>query len=160
MVSSCSLATAVTWWWTHKRAMCAGFTANQSEMMHFEAAIDGAHIEANRVYTDKGSASNANRQFLRKQKIKSAIMHRAYKNKPLSARQKLANQLISKKRYIVEQCFGTIKRLFRMGRASYFGTVKVNAQVILKSICMNLKKAANKIFVDQPLRRAIRPNVA
>ncbi|MEI2768598.1 MAG: hypothetical protein V9E86_11660 [Nitrosomonas sp.] len=40
-------------------------------MMHFEAAIDGAHIEANRVYTDKGSASNANRQFLRKQKIKS-----------------------------------------------------------------------------------------
>ncbi|MEI2658619.1 MAG: transposase [Nitrosomonas sp.] len=86
-------------------------------------------------------------------------MHRAYKNKPLSARQKLANQLISKKRYIVEQCFGTIKRLFRMGRASYFGTVKVNAQVILKSICMNLKKAANKIFVDQPLRGAIRPNV-
>jgi len=36
-------------------------------------------------------------------------MHRARKNKPLSARQKLANQLISKKRYIVEQCFGTIK---------------------------------------------------
>jgi IS5 family transposase len=133
--------------------------ANQSEMMHFEAAIDGAHIEANRVYADKGSASNANRQFLRKQKIKSAIMHRAYKNKPLSSRQKLANQLISKKRYIVEQCFGTIKRLFRMGRASYFGTTKVNAQVILKSICMNLKKAANKIFVDQPLRGAIRPNI-
>ncbi len=93
-------------------------------------------------------------------KIKSAIMHLRNKNKPLLARQKLANQLISKKRYIVEQCFGTIKRLFRMGRASYFGTVKVNAQVILKSICMNLKKAANKIFVDQPLRRAIRPNVA
>ena len=37
--------------------------ANQSEMMHFEAAIDGAHIEANRVYADKGSASNANRHF-------------------------------------------------------------------------------------------------
>ncbi|MFZ1852249.1 MAG: transposase [Nitrosomonas sp.] len=31
--------------------------ANQSEMMHFEAAIDGAHIEANRVYADKGSGS-------------------------------------------------------------------------------------------------------
>ncbi|MCC8995469.1 MAG: transposase [Nitrosomonas sp.] len=104
--------------------------------------------------------ANANRQLLRKQTIKSAIMHRTYKNKSLSARQKLANQLISKKRYIVEQCFGTIKRLFRMGRASYFGMVKVNAQVILKSICMNLKKAANKIFVDQPLREAIRPNVA
>ncbi|MCC8997161.1 MAG: transposase [Nitrosomonas sp.] len=32
-------------------------SANQSEMMHFEAAIDGAHIEANRVYADKGSGS-------------------------------------------------------------------------------------------------------
>lgn len=134
--------------------------ANQSEMMHFEAAIDGAHIEANRVYADKGSSSHANRQFLRKHKIKSAIMHRAYKNKPLSARQKLANQLISKKRYIVEQCFGTIKRLFRMGRASYFGTVKVNAQVMLKSICMNLKKAANKIFMDKSSGEAVRPDAA
>jgi len=51
-------------------------------------------------------------------------------------------------------------RTNRYRRASYFGTVKVNAQVLLKSICMNLKKAANKIFVDQPLRGAIRPNVA
>lgn len=75
-------------------------------------------------------------------------MHRAYKNKPLSERQKLANKLISKKRYIVEQCFGTAKRLFGMARASYFGMVKVNVQVMLKSICMNLKKAANKIFVN------------
>ena len=58
--------------------------------------------------------------------------------------QKLANKLISKKRYIVEQCFGTAKQLFGMGRASYFGTVKVTAQVVLKSICMNLKKAATK----------------
>ncbi len=80
-------------------------------------------------------------------------MHRAYKNKPLSARQKLANKLISKKRYIVEQCFGMAKRLFRMGRASYFGTVKVNAQVMLK-------KAANKIFVYKPQRGAIRLNAA
>ncbi|MFZ1852250.1 MAG: transposase [Nitrosomonas sp.] len=76
------------------------------------------------------------------------------------ARQKLANSLISKKHYIVEQCFGTIKRLFKMRRASYFGTVKVNAQVILKSICINLKKAANKIFVDKLARGAVRPNVA
>lgn len=134
--------------------------ANQSEVMHFEAAIGNAYIEADRVYADKGSASNANRQFLRKHKIKSAIMHRAYKNKPLSARQKLANKLISKKRYIVEQCFGTAKRLFRMGRASYFGTIKVNAQVMLKSICMNLRKAANKIFINGSSREALRSNAA
>ncbi|SDZ08133.1 transposase, IS5 family [Nitrosomonas sp. Nm33] len=128
--------------------------------MYFEAAINGVHIEANRVNADKGSASHANRQYLKTRKIKSAIMHRAYKNKPLSARQKLANRLISKKRYIIEQCFGTAKRLFRMGRASYFGTVKVNAQILMKSVCMNLKKAANKIFVDELSRGAVRPNAA
>ncbi|WP_242447190.1 hypothetical protein [Nitrosomonas supralitoralis] len=81
---------------------------NQSEMLHFEAAFEGAHIEVNRVYADKGSVSNANRQFLRKHKIKSAIMHRAYKNKPA------------------------------------LGTAKVNAQVMQKSICMNLKKQPTK----------------
>lgn len=134
--------------------------ANQSEMTHFEAAIAGASIQANRVYVDKGSASSANRQFLKKRKIKCAIMHRAYKNKPLSARQKLANKLISKKRYIVEQCFGTAKRLFGMRRASYFSTVKVNAQVIMKCIGMNLKKAANKIFIDPLFRGVVRPDAA
>jgi len=121
--------------------------ANESEMNHFQTAIKSAHIEASRVYADKGSASAANRQWLRAKKIKSAIMHRAVKNKPLTTRQKLANRLISKKRYIVEQCFGTGKRLFGMGRASYFGSVKVNAQMLLKSICMNLTKAANKMEV-------------
>ena len=134
--------------------------ANQSEIMHFKAAIDSAHIKANRVYADKGLASHANRQYLKKLKIKSAIMHRAYKNKPLSVRQKLANKLISKKRYIVEQCFGTAKRLFGMERASYFGTIKVNAQVLMKSIGMNLKKAANKIFVDESLKGVVPLNRA
>lgn len=131
--------------------------ANQSEMKHFETALESAHIEPSRVYADKGSASAAHRKTLRNKKIKSAIMHRAAKNKPLTARQKLANRLISKKRYIVEQCFGTLKRLFSMGRASYLGTLKVNAQVLLKSMCINLLKAANKIFSIDHSRGAIRP---
>ena len=68
-------------------------------------------------------------------------MHKAQRNKPLSSRQKSANKRISKTRYIVEQCFGTMKRLFGMSRASfasYSGTKKVNAQFALKrsvSIC-------------------------
>lgn len=118
--------------------------ANQSETQHFSAAVEAAQTQANRGW-------------LRGKKIKSAIMHRAAKNKPLTARQKLANRLISKKRYIVEQCFGTGKRLFGMGRASYMTTAKVGAQIILKSICMNLTKAINKIFSIHPIRGAVRP---
>lgn len=131
--------------------------ANESETKHLATAIENAHIQAKRVYGDKGFASAANRGWLRGKKIKSALMHKAAKNKPLTERQKLANRLISKKRYIVEQCFGTAKRLFRMARASYMTTPKVNGQIILKSICMNLTKAVNKILEIHPLRGVIRP---
>ena len=45
---------------------------------------------------------------------KSGLMHKAEPNKSLRARHKLANKLITKKRYIIEECFGTMKRLFGM----------------------------------------------
>ena len=77
-------------------------------------------------------------------------MHKAHRNKPLTKRQKLANRLISKKRFIIERCFGTLKRIFGMDRASYFGTVKVNAQLLLKAVCMNCLKATNKILTIHP----------
>jgi IS5 family transposase len=66
----------------------------------------------------------------------------------LSRRQIEANKLISRRRYIIEQCFGTAKRLFGMVRANYISITKVNAQVIMQSICMNLLKAANKISIS------------
>lgn len=134
--------------------------ANESEVSHLERAIDAAHILPNRLYADKGYASAANRHELRQRKIKSAIMHKAQRNIPLTVRQKQANQVISRRRYIIEQCFGTAKRLFGMARASYFGTQKVNAQVILKSICMNLLKASNKIFIEANPQAVVRPKYA
>lgn len=131
--------------------------ANESEMNHFRPALEKAHIKANRVYADKGSSSNAHREWLKSNKIKSAIMYRAAKNRALTERQKRANKLISKKRYIVEQCFGTAKRLFGLSRSSYMGAKKVNAQIIMKAICMNLKKMANKILILQPSLGLVRP---
>jgi len=124
--------------------------ANQSEMTHFIPAIEQAHIKPSRVYADKGSSSAAHRQWLRSRQIKSALMHKAARNPPLTERQKRANRWISKKRYIVEQTFGTLKRLFHMDRASYLTTVKVNGQLILKSLCLNLTKMANKILDISP----------
>lgn len=129
--------------------------ANESEVNHLEQALDAADVTPSRLYADKGYASTSNRENLRQRKIKSAIMHKAHRNTPLTARQKQANVLISRRRYIVEQCFGTAKRLFCMARASYFGTHKVNAQIILKGICMNLLKAANKIFIDATNSRGV-----
>ncbi|WP_395005377.1 transposase, partial [Undibacterium sp.] len=133
--------------------------ANESETNHFIPAIDKAHIDPKRVYADKGYASAKNRSHLRRGNIKSAIMHKAQRNKPLSKRQIEANKLISRRRYIIEQCFGTAKRLFGMARASYISTTKVNAQVIMKSICMNLLKAANKILISDVTKGVVRPQL-
>ena len=134
--------------------------ANQSEPTHFEAAVESADFTPKRSYADKGFSSRANRTHLHKRGIKSAIMHKAQRNKPLSPRQKSANKRISKTRYIVEQCFGTMKRLFGMGRASYTGTKKVNAQFTLKAICLNLLKAGNKICLRTESVGAVRPRYA
>ncbi|MFA9274678.1 MAG: transposase [Candidatus Aquirickettsiella gammari] len=60
--------------------------ANESETTHFIPAIDKAHIAPTRVYADKGYASAKNRNHLRQAKIKSAIMHKGQRNKPLSKR--------------------------------------------------------------------------
>lgn len=130
--------------------------ANQSEMKHFEATVGAADFTPERVYADKGFSSRANRKHLRGRKIKSAIMHKGYRGKALTERQINANKKMSKTRWIVEQTNGTLKRLFRMDRASYFTTVKVHAQLVMKSVCLNLLKAGNKILKLERLEESIR----
>ena len=85
--------------------------ANVSEITQLEDMLP--EVQAMRLYADKGYASEGNRELL-KGKFKDGIMHRAARNRPLTKRQKLINKLISKKRYIIEQGFGTLKRLFKV----------------------------------------------
>jgi IS5 family transposase len=115
--------------------------ANTSEAREFIPFTEG--IEAIRMLGDKGYASKNNRETLKARGIKDGLMHKATKGKALRASQKLFNKLISKKRYIVEQAFGTLKRKFRFDRASYFGLRKVEAQLTFKAMCFNLNKALN-----------------
>jgi len=98
-----------------------------------------------RIYTDKGYASNTNRLLLKDQKLKDGIMYKNAKGKKLSKWQKMKNKLISKKRFIVEQCFGTIKRRFNFNRASYLGREKVEAQFYFKAMCFNMLKGCKMV---------------
>ncbi|MCP4482255.1 MAG: transposase, partial [bacterium] len=100
-----------------------------------------------RLYADKGYASLKNREILKSRGIKDGIMHKAARNRPLTAREKLKNKLISSKRFIVEQCFGTLKRRFNYWRSHYITREKVEAEFILKSVCFNLLKAINKVEI-------------
>ncbi len=59
------------------------------------------------------------------------------------------NNKIKLKRYVIEQSFGTLKRIFGFSRAAYFGLKKVLAQSLLKCMCLNLLKASNKVTFDK-----------
>jgi IS5 family transposase len=71
--------------------------------------------------------------------------HKAQKNRPLSQGQRNANKAISKTRYIVEQCFGAMKRLFGMVRASKLGTEEVNAQFTLRRCASTYSRRSTKL---------------
>lgn len=113
--------------------------AHTSEVRTLPDVIDG--LEASRLYGDKGYPSQTNQNLLKGKGIKNGLMYKASKGKPLTRWQKLFNKLVSKRRYIVEQAFGTLKRRFQFQRASYFTTKKVHTQMILKAISFNLLKA-------------------
>jgi len=98
-----------------------------------------------RIYADKGYTSNTNRCLLKERKLKDGIMYKNSKNKQLSKWQKIKNKLISKKRFIVEQCFGTIKRRFNFDRANYLGREKIEAQFYFKAMCFNLLKGCKML---------------
>jgi IS5 family transposase len=132
-------------------------SANEIETRHLERALNAADVDAQCLYADKGYASSSNRALLKERGIGDGIMHRAVRGKSLTDGQRIANRLIGRMRYGVEQCFGTLKRLFRMDRASYRGLVGVTAQLTLKCMSFNLLKAVNKIRLELPETGKMRP---
>lgn len=120
--------------------------ANISEFGELDNMTDGLK-QGTRVKADKGFSSAENMAMLKKKGLKNGLMFKAHRNKPLTKLKKEFNRLISKTRWRIEQCFGTIKRRFSFSRASYFTTEKVMAQFTMKAICLNLLKAANKVKI-------------
>ena len=125
--------------------------ANRAESPEFGCMIKG--VSAQRVLADKAYASKANREKLRG-KHRDGSMRKAARNRPLRLSEKRFNTLISKRRFRVEQCFGTMKRLFGLHRARYFGQAKTHAQLAMAAIGQNLLKDANKITLE-PKTQAI-----
>jgi len=118
--------------------------ANQAEVNKLSDMIDTT-IKRRRYYADKGFSSAENREQLKKHRLRDGLMHKAVRGKKLTPLQRWKNRFITKRRWIIEQGFGTLKRKFRMRRSSYYGVTKVQTQLGLKAICLNLLKAANKI---------------
>lgn len=141
----------------HARTDAEGFIeqihvtpANAADVKHLASVLD--HVEEGvTVYADKGYDSKDNRTFLEKHKLKDGIMRKAHRKQPLGRDDIERNKGLSKVRYRVEQSFVILHRLFKCKRASYFGLEKVKGQMVLKVMCLNLLKAANKLRLIAPI---------
>lgn len=120
--------------------------ANLPETKELDKITDGLRSGV-RVQADKGFSSAANKAMLKSKKLKNGLMYKAHRSKPLTSRMRKFNKGVSKTRWRIEQCFGTIKRRFTFQKASYFTTEKVNAQFQMKAMCLNLLKAVNKVSI-------------
>ena len=147
----------------HMRTDAEGFieaahvtAANAADVHNLEPLLSKVPT-GTKVYADKGYDSGYNRQLLAQKQLADGIMQRARKNQPLSRNQIERNKQLSKIRYRVEQSFAILHRIFKCKRASYFGLTKVKGQMLLKAICLNLLKAANKLRTDAPIVGELRP---
>lgn len=116
-----------------------GDHTGQRERHKMETPLEKAGVaKGTPVMADKGYDSRENRSILSGMKLKSRIMHKAQKNRPLTRRETAINKAISKMRYVIERTFGSMRRWFGAGVARYVGLAKTHAQHIMEAIAYNL----------------------
>ena len=130
-------------------------TAADSEVRHFPEVMEKAKImQGKTVLYDKGADSAANREALSRLGLNDGIMRKKPKGKPMTYWNRLRNKLISSKRFVTERAFGTLKRTYGMGRARYMGMEKVNAELLLKSIAYNMKRAKTVLKTQEQISQS------
>lgn len=100
------------------------------------------------VWADKGYKVPDNDAYLKEEKIKNRIQHKAYRNRPLTYWEKVFNKMIGKTRYVVERTFGSMNRWFGAGRTRYKGLEKTHTLHVLEAICYNLKRAPGLVCAN------------
>ena len=122
-------------------------TANEHDSKGLESLIVKIPKSQRRqVMADKGYKSKANDQMLKDKGSKSRIMHKGYRNKPLSPWQIKYNKAISKTRWVVERTFGSLKRWFGSGVTRLKGKDKVHSIHVLEAIAHNLKRSPGLVW--------------
>jgi IS5 family transposase len=117
-------------------------TANEHDSKGLEPLMDKIpRSQRKQVMADKGYKSKANDQMLKRKGSKSRIMHKGYRNRPLTDWQKTYNKAISKTRWVVERTFGSLKRWFGSGITRLKGKDKVHSNHVLEAIAHNLKRS-------------------
>ena len=99
------------------------------------------------VYADSAYANKKNDEKLGQQNNK--VLHRDYRNTPLTDRQKQENKQRSSIRYIVERTFGLLKQHHGLAKARYLGLERNKTRAQLIAMSHNLKTGMNIIFLNK-----------
>ncbi|MGC9424242.1 IS5 family transposase, partial [Vibrio sp.] len=106
----------------------------------FESLLTGTEKAA---YADSAYKSEKHDKLLAQRGVSNRILHRAYRNKPLTDEQKQFNRHASEVRCTVERVFGILKRLYGLGKARYLGLERNQARLSLIAMAYNLKRGVN-----------------
>lgn len=114
-------------------------SANVNEISNLAEVLEQVELPKNAtIKADKGYKSERNDRIVSEKGLRNHIMLKARKNKPLTQRELLFNNLVSKIRYKIERTFGSIKRWFQSGVARYVGMAKMHTQHLMEAIAYNL----------------------
>lgn len=126
----------------HNLIRTVAFTpAHVGESSVADALISGDEAA---VYADKGYESKARRAALKARGAKDRICHRSHKNQAgLPRWQTLRNKAIAKRRSVIEQVFGTAKRVFGYVRARSAKFATNLGQAFCFATVYNLRRAVS-----------------
>lgn len=120
--------------------------ANVGESLVGDALISG---DEKAVYADKGYENKLRRARLKAQGVKDRICHRSHKHqKALPPWQTLRNKAIAKRRAMVEQVFGTGKRVFGYDRARSVSFAVNLADAFRFATVFNLRRAVGLLAAN------------
>ena len=92
------------------------------------------------VYADSAYSSQKHDGWLGARKIDNRIIKRAYRNSPLSERDKQFNRLHSGVRCTVERVFGVLKMHYAMAKARYMGLGRNRTRFEIMCVAHNIKR--------------------
>ena len=94
------------------------------------------------VWADAAYHTHARQARLKAAGVKPRLCRRANKHHPLTARLKLYNRLIARRRAAVETTFATWKNRMKLRLIRYRGLARASAQITLAAIAFNLRRWA------------------
>lgn len=92
------------------------------------------------VLADRGYDGAALRDLLDRLGIENGIMKRGGYRRPVSQDDIARNHALAPRRRIVESIFGTLKRIYRMGRLRYFNQTRNAASIAITLFAYNLRR--------------------